>query len=265
MASPADAIPDLERLMRNVVRMAMEADYGAPWLSTLSSTASRAVERAGAVAKAKRPAEVLRDDWDAVGLDEMAAVLRSKWPPTMAQVWVDDEAARVDLKRLSKFRGKALHAVGGPSGQISDDEIGAVIRRVRVNLEAVRRSLLDDTGEWWPYIASVHSNIPEFCYERSSSARVCFALLIEGDLVTLDAVGVDPKGNDSALLYRMLAPSIPEIGYGSWGPTPSFSFSVPGVPKSHGALYVADHEINDLGPFTERAVSFSFTVRPLRR
>jgi hypothetical protein len=62
VASPADDIPDLERLMRNVIRMAMEAEKGDGWMGTLSISQQEGIRRAGERATKKRPDEWLRDD-----------------------------------------------------------------------------------------------------------------------------------------------------------------------------------------------------------
>jgi hypothetical protein len=117
-----------------------------------------------------RPNEVLRDDWEAVGLGEMEAALRSQesTPQAVLDVWDNREAIGVDLQRLAAYRGKNLHAVGPPSGQVGDSEMAAVILRLRIGFERVRRDLADTAGDWWPYIAAMSSNIPLLCFERTS-------------------------------------------------------------------------------------------------
>ena len=128
------------------------------------------VERAAETARKQRPNETLRDDWDAVGLGEIAAMLRSIWQnlgDALTNVWQNLDEATVDLSRLVAYRGKNLHAVGPPEGQIKDDEVAAMILRPRICFEGLRRSLDHDDGEWWPYIEAIHSNIREFQSPKS--------------------------------------------------------------------------------------------------
>lgn len=263
MASPADRIPDLERLARNVVRMAMEFQWGADWLEDLSAGARSAVRKAAQMAQRQRPDEPMRDDWEAVGLNEIGAVLRSQWPLTMGEVWRNHSVATVDIERLIAYRGKIFHGTGPPAGQISDVEVGGIIQRLEVGFERVRRMLLDDRGEWWPYISAVHSNIPEFRFDRSSSGFYSSqATVVEGDHVTLDARGVNPTGEASGLRYGLLGSDVPELTPAIWNATGSFSFRVPRTPKVTLVLGIAEGEPED-GRFPPERVAFTIKVRPL--
>jgi hypothetical protein len=263
VASPADDIPDLERLMRNVVRLALERERGTDWIASLSKAQQSGIEKASQVARRKRPGEPLRDGWDAAGLSDIAGILRSAWPSAMSHVWPDSSSAAVDLDRLVAYRDKNLHAIGPPSGQIGDQEVSAMVQRLRVGFESARRDLLDDTGEWWPYIAAVHSNIPEFRFERSSSGPlVRAATLTEGDLVTFDAIGIHPLADPSRLRYRLLSPNVPELRTPTWVADGSFSFSVPHSPSVQLNLYVADGQPMDL--LGTEWVHFRIKVRPLQ-
>lgn len=171
VTSPADAIPDLERLMRDVLRSVFDTTLGAEWLKRLSNQVRQAVEQTAEIARKQRPNETLRDDWAAVGIGEIAATLRSTWPTlngALAGVWLSPDEATVDLSRLVAYRGKNLHAVGPPQGQIKDEEVAAMILRLRIGFEGLRRSLAHDDGKWWPYIEAIHSNIPEFCFDQTT-------------------------------------------------------------------------------------------------
>lgn len=98
---------------------------------------------------------------------------------------------------------------------------------------------------------------------RTYNARE--AVLTEGDLVTIDAVGVNPNGPDSELLYRLQAPTVPEIGVGKWGESASFLFSVPLMQNVGVILTVADHPIEGSELIMMENLIFSIKVRPLRR
>jgi hypothetical protein len=207
VTSPADAIPDLERLMRDVLRRVFEAALGAEWMNGLSTSTRGGVERAAEIARKQRSRETLRDDWDAVGIGEIAAVLRSTWQNlngALADVWSNLDEASVDLTRLSAYRGKNLHAVGPPEGQIKDEEVAAMILRLRIGFEGLRRLLAHEDNQWWPYIEAIHSNIPEFCFDRTTShSLVEPVLLCEGDLVRFEIVGVHPQGPQDRLRYQI--------------------------------------------------------------
>ena len=220
------------------------------------------IDRAAARATAQRPGEQLRDGWDAAGLREIAALLRSATPDFLSAVWSNANTAAVDLERLVEYRGKNLHAVGPPTGQIGEQEIAAIVLRLRVGFEAARRELLGDTGQWWPYVASVQSNVEAYRFERSTGgARSCNAELVEGDLVTLDVTGVNPNGPQSELRYRLLGGPLADTG---WQESGSFSFVAPLVQQFGMNLYTAagapfQHELSGL-----EHVSIMGKVRPQR-
>lgn len=207
MTSPADAIPDLERLMRDVLRSVFDTTLGAEWLKRLSNQVRQAVEQTAEIARKQRPNETLRDDWAAVGIGEIAATLRSTWPTlngALAGVWLSPDEATVDLSRLVAYRGKNLHAVGPPQGQIKDEEVAAMILRLRIGFEGLRRSLAHDDGKWWPYIEAIHSNIPEFCFDRTTPPTLREPIVLsEGDLVRFEVVGVHPQAPQDRLRYQL--------------------------------------------------------------
>lgn len=267
MTSPADEIPDLERLLRNVLRLAMQSEHGPNWISErLGKTQTEAIQRAGGKARRQRPHETLRDDWEAVGLDEMRSFLRSCWPDVMSTVWADAAAADVDLGRLSAYRGKNLHAVGPPSGGMSNAEVGGMIHRLRVGLEAVRRMLYDEEGEWWPYIAAVHSNIPELRWERSSGTTrtgtpMNRAFLNEGDLVEVSIIGEHPRGPRERLRYRFISLDMRDID-DEWSMDNELRFTVPCQREVVVSAYVADEDQTDSSPRSYESISFLVHVRP---
>jgi len=241
VSSSAAEVPRLERLLRDVCRLALEAIHGLDWLDQLSGAEREAVEKDARLARTQRPDEALRDDFDAAGLQVLAKILRGRLgPPVVSAAWDSNrDAAQVDLDRLHAHRGKGLHLVGPPTGQIADAEAAAIIKRLRVRLEAYRREIMDEAGDWWPYIESATSNVDAFCFVRPGAPRQ--VSLIEGDLVTIDVVGVNPAGPDEDLRFRIGfggsagGPRPPDSG---WRPEGSFSFEVPRIRQLSASVSV---------------------------
>jgi hypothetical protein len=126
---PGADIPGLERLMRAVVRQVCNITIGHDWLTNMSQSVTDSVARAAALAHAQRPSEVLQDDWEAVGLAEIGALLRSWWTKiggSLTPLWAKAVEADVDLERLLSQRA----------------EVAAIITRLRIGFEQVRRNLL---------------------------------------------------------------------------------------------------------------------------
>jgi len=262
VSSPADDIPRLERLLRDVCRLALEAEHGLDWLDRLSGAERKAIGKDAHLARTQRPDEALTDDFDAAGLRALAKILRGHLGPRiLSAVWDSDaDAAQVDLDRLHAYRGKGLHLVGAPTGQIADAEAAAIIKRVRVRLEDYRRKLMDEAGDWWPYIESATSNVDGFCFVRPGMPRP--VTLNEGDLVTIDVVGVNPVGPDGDLQFRagfggtVGGPRPPDSG---WQREGSFSFEVPRVRQLSVSIFVG---VGDDGQGEYAA--FQIEVRPRR-
>jgi hypothetical protein len=261
MSSPADAIPDLERLMRNVLRDVLRVNLGDEWLGGLSKGARDGVDRAAETARSQRPNENLRDPWEAVGIGEIGATLRSTWDHlggALADVWKDAAEAKVDLDRLRAYRGKNLHAVGSPEGKIRADEAAAIVLRLRVGFEGVRRQLAGDQGEWWPYIEAVHSNIAEFCYDRSRGpATRPEAKLVEGDTVQLDVVAVHPTAPQERLRYKF-GGRMNTIS-ADWTTDTQFALIVPNTRDE--TLWVQVGDVDDLGN-SQLVILSTFSARP---
>lgn len=194
-------IPDLEALLRHVIRRSMESESGSAWLSSLPSNVVKHVSDVAALARRKRPHEQLRDDWDAAGMPAIRALVAWKLPQALTSVWIDPRFALVDLERLTTTRDKRAHRVGPPIGEIEGSEAAAIVTRLRLGLEDVRRRLDDQQGDWWPYIASVHSNLEALCWERASGWKGGNDVVTEGDLLTFDVVGVNPTGAEADLRY----------------------------------------------------------------
>jgi hypothetical protein len=263
VTSPADAIPDLERLMRDVLRGVFAAALGAEWLNGLSNQVRKGVEWAAETAHKQRPDETLRDDWDAVGIGEIVATLRSTWQNlngALADVWPTKYEATVDLTRLNAYRGKNLHAVGPPAGQIKDEETAAMILRLRIGFEGLRRSLAHDDGEWWPYVEAIHSNIPEFCFDRTTPLPLRQPVLFEGDLVWFEIVGVHPQGPQDRLRYQLTGgyPLVEAFPGSGWVERSEFRVWLPKKRDVQFFLYVAD--VDD--PENSEMRSFQCRVRP---
>lgn len=187
----------------------------------------------------------------------------STWPAVedeLGGVWQHLDEARVDLGRLLAYRGKKLHAVGPPAGQIRDTEIGAVVLRLRVGFETLRRKVAHDAGEWWPYIEAVHSNIPEFCLSRSSGRIFGSATLSAGDLVWFEIVGIHPQETQDRLRFRLNAagPVGGEIPDSGWLTENRFEVTVPLGRSVAFHLFVAD--VDDLANDEEWVCSCK--VRP---
>ncbi len=221
-------IPDLEALMRTVLRLSLRAELGDDWLKHLPAHVGRLIEDNAKLAARKRPQEQLRGPWDAAGMPTIRALLAWKLPIALNAIWPDPAHAEVDLSRLASARDKRAHVVGPPLGQITEDEVAAMVTRLRVGFEEVRRRLEGEVGDWWPYLASVHSNVVELCWERSSGWAGRTTTLNEGDLVTLDVVGVNPNGPTEDLRYdfRCIQSGGVQAGL-AWDESNSFRFEVP--------------------------------------
>lgn len=166
---PGAEIPGVERLMPDVVRQVCNVTIGEDWLTKTSQSVADGVARAAALAHAQRPSEVLQDDWDAVGLAEIGALLRSWWPKlggSLTPLWAKAVEADVDLERLLKYRGKSLHAVGQVNFESQRAEVAAVITRLRIGLEQVRRNLIPGELDWLPYLERIESPIEGLCWTR---------------------------------------------------------------------------------------------------
>jgi len=116
-----------------------------------------------------------------------------------------------------------------------------MILRIRIGLEGMRRNLMSDEGEWWPYIEAIHSNISGFCVARNGR-RGGWATLTEGDLVTFDVIGVHPNGSQDSLTYRLMvagtgASAADDTG---WIESSHFQVQVPRARSVFYHLYVAD-------------------------
>jgi hypothetical protein len=242
--SNAASIPDLERLIRGVLRRCFVGKLGSSWLTTRSQRVRDAVAKAAGLARTQRPDEELLDDWDAAGLGEISVAVSSSWSEiggSIKPVWSSQQAAIVDLERLQAYRGKTLHAVGPPVGQIRAAEVDAIVLRIRVAFEQIRRTLINDEGDWWPYIEAIHSNISEFCLTRNARTFGAAALM-EGDLVTFNVVGVHPTGSQDALVYRLnhAGPGASSADDTDWRASPQFQVVVPRARSVAYHLFVAD-------------------------
>jgi hypothetical protein len=83
-----------------------------------------------------------------------------------------------------------------------------MILRLRIGFEGLRRVLAHDDGQWRPYIEAIHSNIPEFQFDRTTPRSLSQpVMLAEGDLVRFKIVGVHPHGSRDRLQY-----SSPRLG-----------------------------------------------------
>jgi hypothetical protein len=200
--TPAILIPDLERLMRDVLRSVFEDDLGEDWLANLTRSSKDALERSAGLAASQRPKESLRDNWDSAGVGEISGVVQSRWTyiaESLDEIWPSPAHAKIDLERLRKYRGGVLHDVGAPPGPWINEEMAGLITRLRVGFEALRRTKAGQDDEWWPYIETVHSNVPEF----NGLTNPDITILNEGDLVSFDVRAVHPTDDQNRLRYRL--------------------------------------------------------------
>jgi hypothetical protein len=133
---------------------------------------------------------------------------------------------------------------------MSDAEVAAIILRLRVGMEQIRRRTMNDTGEWWPYIEEVHSNVEGLSCSRLDSVMAVQAN--EGDLIRFEIVGVNPRGEQSDLRYLCSAAD------NAWVDNRHFECVVPHQRRFIGCLMVAD--VNDLTNLDRR--DFLIDVRP---
>lgn len=196
-AGAAGKIPDLERLMRSVIRTVAAKTWGTNWLDDGISISKKARDKIASEAeraRRSRPDEHLADDWQAAGLDEILTVLVSRWPDLSSQfaaVWPSDTHMRTDIERLKAYRGKGLHAVGAPPNPAEHQELEAMILRLRIAFEAVRRIGAPLPDQWWPYIERIDSNV-----DWSTKPT-----LYHGDVVTITVTAVNPRGGQEDLRY----------------------------------------------------------------
>jgi len=109
-------------------------------------------------------------------------------------------------------------------------------------IPATRRSR-PTHGEWWPYIEAIHSNVPEFCFDRTTPPTLRDTIVLsEGDLVRFEVVGVHPQGPQDRLRYQLTGGyPMSEASPGSgWVEHSEFRVSVPKKRKVDFFLYVAD-------------------------
>jgi len=118
-------IPDLEALLRSVLRKVLIAELGGGWLGLLPPDVRKLIADSVRVAKRKRPDERLDDDWEAAGMPAIRALLGWKLPNALTCVWPDRHYAEVDLSRLVRARDKRAHVVGPPLGEVVNNESGA--------------------------------------------------------------------------------------------------------------------------------------------
>jgi len=103
----------------------------------------------------------------------------------------------------------------------------------------------------------------QFRFERSSSSASegrLSATLHEGDLVTLDLVGIHPTADASRLRYRIMTVAAETIL--DWSEMPFASFTVPRQPSLRLFIYVADQD--DTASSTHQTISLQIKVRPRR-
>lgn len=246
MGGSVEDIPELERLARDVLRLVFRVGLGEHWQSELSGAVARSLRRAREVAESQRPDESLRDDWDAAGLPELAQALRSTWSGVedyLTPVWRSLHEAEVDLMRLREHRGRRLHRIGPEVGLLAEEEVAGIVLRVRVGLEHVRRRMEDEMGEWWPYIESIHSNIPDFCVTRAARNRGR-PTLVAGDTVQIEIRGVNPLGDQTNLRYRVSVFGTSRIDL-DWSESGHFMFQVPLM--RHISVHYYLHDCTDPG------------------
>lgn len=253
-------IPDLERLLREVLRLVIEANKGSSWLDNIPSSARRALDAANARAADQRPAEVRRDDWESAGLAEMATTVRGLWSDIhadLAPIWTRQDEFDVDIRRLASHRGRAVHVVNSPQLDVAAPEIDGTIQRIRVGLETIRRHLSDKHGDWHPYIESVSSNVPGLSATRSAPYGDR-PTLNEGDLVMIEILGVNPLGASENLRYSLLLHWNGGASEAGWQKEPRFEMTVPRTRSaSFHPLVAAESDLDNRDEWV-----LSFNIRP---
>jgi hypothetical protein len=228
-----DQVSQVEFLLRSTIGELLRAALGADWQQLLSKSITSDLKRESDRAKAAREG-VPDNPWAAAGLAEIAKVAQhflrhksefSKQDPddllsSLHQLWDSPEECQVDLNRLRRLRDDHAHpGVAPPIASALKEEIRAMIRRLRLGCESIRRRLARVEGEWWPYIERVDCpGIEVWTYERSSR-RPGTALLVEGDALEFVVRAMNPVGPDEDLDYALcIQPDGGSFSQPEWGP-----------------------------------------------
>lgn len=221
-------IPDLERDLRDLLRLVYMSVDGDRWLSNRSGSVLRTISRTADLARLQRPGEHLQDDWAAAGLREVLTAVRSDWTllaPFLISVWPSEAEAEADLNRLAEFRGRTFHLVGSRTGRPGPDEANAIVERVSRDAQVARRCADVNRGKTWPYLTRIYSNLEGL--ERSSQGERPAPLGLQtGDALWVEIWGSNPRGESTTLRYRAeLLPAATSSA--EWSTNQRFDFVVP--------------------------------------
>lgn len=198
---------DLEPLLRGVLRIAFAEIHSPNWYMQLQSATRGKLESCRRRAERARGTRLEPDPWRAAGLVEIRDVLTELYSggleALLRPVWESPTAMRIDLERLIQVRHDQAHPGVVPLSLARRDEAAAMVRRIRLGLEAVRRAISRDAGdEWWPYLERIESpNIPEFSWSRAGGGGALRPRLFEGDEIEFHVSAVNPAGPQEELLY----------------------------------------------------------------
>lgn len=197
------------------MRALLERTVGADWTSRLPRRARESVEASVKVARQNRPNEVLKDDWEATGLQQIRLVARWAYDDVrvaevLSLVWPSLEECEVDLNRLQSYRGGTLHLVGSGLGYWENREMEALVMRIRLGFEDIRRRMDDSDDEYWPYIESITTNVEGWRYVRTGTEtgrcenpNGIPPKFFAGDIAEFHVNAVNPQGPQEDLVFMV--------------------------------------------------------------
>lgn len=224
MADPPPPELEVEALLREVLGSLLHRTAGAEWEQRLSGRIRRSLKRVHDAAQGSREG-VPDDPWLTAGLNEIREVAtfflseihekKTDYSATDPDGilreafddlgWKDVYLCRADIERLKVARHHTAHPdVVHPLSSAQADEVQAIVKRLLLGCERVRRRLMDLEEEWFPYITTVSCpGIPEWEYRRGSNFPIA-ANLNEGDQIEFVVSAVNTNGSDEQLRYGLL-------------------------------------------------------------
>lgn len=218
-----DSVLDAEALLRASLGELLTRALGATWQSHLSRGVRKQLDGAREVARRNRQG-VPNDPWQSAGLKEIEQVsiffLReihengtdysSTDPDELLASgledlgWTDVSMCKADFSRMTVLRHDEAHPdVAPPFASVVVDEALLIAKRLQLGCEKIRRRLMEEDEEWFPYISRVTCpGVREWEYRRGQIGPG-MASLHEGDELEFAISAVNTDGTESNLRYGL--------------------------------------------------------------